>query len=214
MRLPDKAPRRLISWHSERSNSADHDFTKRTILVKAVKFTLVTTTALTVIALIWAIIGHRSIDRFTLSYSTVEVGKQQPAMSKPRLQGVDDNQQPYTVTADQAIQQDADHVDLTKLQADISLKDGSWVNIIANSGAMNVTGKTIDLKGNVQMYHDSGVTFITEAAMVDFGNGMITGDSQINGQGGTGTLRADSFKIWSKQKVLRFNGHVKVVING
>lgn len=211
MQMPQ---RRFMLWQSERGSVAGHNLLKRTMLVRFVKFAVIGIAALTIIGLIWAIIGNRTIDRFTLSYSTVDVGKQQPAMASPKLQGVDEDQQPYTVTADKAVQQDADHVDLSNIQADISLKDGSWVNLTAARGAMNIVEKTIQLDGNVQMYHDSGVTFITDSAMVNVDNGLIRGNSQISGQGDMGTVRADSFIIWSKQKKLRFSGHVKLVLEG
>ena len=57
-------------------------------------------------------------------------------MIKPRYVGLDENNQPYAVVADTAIQAagSADNILLAKPKADVTLKDGSWVAVDAREG--------------------------------------------------------------------------------
>src|SRR5689334_14347663 len=50
------------------------------------------------------------------------------SMSNAHFEGLDDNKRPFSISAEKATQvtQDADTIDLTELQADMTMKDGAW----------------------------------------------------------------------------------------
>src|SRR5690606_6036806 len=71
---------------------------------------------------------------FQLSFSGLRgLGEEQLTMLNPRFMGVDRKDQPFVVTADSANQDPADprRVTLERVQADITLTDGSWLSLIA-----------------------------------------------------------------------------------
>lgn len=134
-------------------------------------------------------------------------------MLRPHYQSVDKNDQPFNVTADTATQKDAETVLLKNLNADMSFKDSRWAALSANEGTLRTNKKKLDLAGAVNMFYDGGYEMRTELALVDMAAGSIEGPKPVEGQGPSGTLKADRFKVREKGKVLYFEGNVKVTLN-
>lgn len=134
-------------------------------------------------------------------------------MLRPHYQSVDENDQPFSVTADTATQKDADTVLLKNLNADMSFKDLRWAALSANEGTLRTKQKKLDLAGAVNMFYDGGYEMRTELARVDMAAGSVEGPGPVEGQGPSGTLTADRFKVREKGKVLYFEGNVKVTLN-
>lgn len=134
----------------------------------------------------------------------------QNIMLNPRYQGLDDQNQPYTVIADKAVQLDENNVSLDNIRAEITQKDGTWVALNSKAGEMNIDTKQLQLTGGVDLFSDSGYEMRTDHAHVDIEQGSAYGDAHVEGQGPAGTLQADSFKVFERGQVIRFNGSVKV----
>jgi len=136
----------------------------------------------------------------------------QPVMEKPRYQGVDVHNQPYTIIAERAVQQDANTVTLETLNADMTQQNGKWLALNAASGVLNMQTKQLALAGGVNLFADGGYEFRTDHAHVDIQKGDASGDAHIEGQGPPGTLTADSFSANSHEHVIRFNGSVRMTL--
>ncbi|MBN66519.1 MAG: LPS export ABC transporter periplasmic protein LptC [Rickettsiales bacterium] len=135
-----------------------------------------------------------------------------PMMTNPKFQGVDENNQPYTITANSALQHDAQTIVLDKIQADIFLKDDAWMNLSANDGTLNTTNKSLLLKGNVHIFHDAGYEFVTEEMHVDMDQNKAYGDKDVQGKGPMGVLRATGFSVTDRGQVMQFNGRVHLTV--
>ena len=96
-----------------------------------------------------------------------EVPDARPVMKNPRFQGADSKMQPYMVTAKSAIQQDADTIVLNTVQADLTLKDNTWLAVKAEQGTLKLSRQVLYLVGNVDVFHDGGYEMHTERAFVD-----------------------------------------------
>lgn len=133
-------------------------------------------------------------------------------MEKPHYQGLDEQNRPYTIIADRAVQADADNVTLQTLRADMMQGNGKWVALNAKNGAYNTKTKRLDLTNSVSLFYEGGYEMRTERAEVDVHSGSAYGDTFVEGQGPAGTLEADSFHVFDRGKVIRFTGSVKMKI--
>lgn len=136
------------------------------------------------------------------------------SMLNPRYDGLDENNRPFSVTADLATQAtgDADIVDLELPKADMTLDDGTWLAVMAKSGRYYREAETVDLTGDVVLFHDDGFEVRTEFAHVDLRGGRAEGDEAVEGQGPTGTLNSEGFRIENKGERIFFTGKSRMIM--
>jgi lipopolysaccharide export system protein LptC len=118
-------------------------------------------------------------------------------MTKPKLTGTDAEGNPFVVTAEQAIQDphNAKRAKLQKVEADVTLKKGNWVNLSATRGQLDAALQKLWLAGTIDVFSDNGYEMHTAAATIDMQKGTIDGDKPVSGQGPFGTFTADRFRI-------------------
>ena len=149
--------------------------------------------------------------RITLT-STAPGEEQQPVMVNPKFQGVDAQNQPFMVTATRAFHKDADTVEMENIQADLTMKDRTWLTLSANKGALNLKDQTLLLTGQVKLFHDKGYEFATESLRIDTNTGNAVGESTLTGQGQIGYFTAEQFSIFDKGERMILSGHVTMTI--
>jgi lipopolysaccharide export system protein LptC len=214
---PPKEPARrtlLQDYGRTRAASAAAD-SARSNLVRTLRLVLPVVAALLIGAVAaWPLLQSR-IGRIPIGFSTVtqdEINRQR--MINPRYVGVDDRNQPFTITADAATRTDAKSnlIELDRPKADMTLKDGHWVALTATSGTFSQDAQLIQLVDNVSLFHDTGYEFHTRMAYVDVKAGTAYGQDQIEGQGPLGTLKAQGFRIFDKGERLVFTGRAHMVL--
>lgn len=131
-----------------------------------------------------------------------------------RYSSVNEHGEPYTVTAEQAIQVTPDRVNLTRPKGDITLQSGSWVMISARSGVYGPKSRQLDLSGNVTLYRDDGTTLRTASASVDLVQGAAASGVPVSAEGPFGTLDATGFSLLDGGAVIQFSGPARLVLNG
>ncbi len=146
----------------------------------------------------------------------VEVRPDALMIRNPRFQGIDEQNRPYTVTADQAVQAgDQDVVNLELPRADLTLNDGGWIYLEARQGAYDKPRNRLDLSGDVTVHHDDGTQFVTRRAEIDIAGGNAAGQDPVAAQGPFGTLTAsDGFQLQDRGQVVHFHGRTHVVLEG
>ena len=136
----------------------------------------------------------------------------QPVMERPKYQGVDQKDQPFTVTADRAVQKDTNTVLLSNVQADLTTADKAWISVTSNDGVLQLDKQLLTLNGRVHMFHDAGYEMTTEQVTVN----THTGDAQsvvpMDGQGPAGVFHAQGFNIYDKGQRMVFNGRVTMTL--
>jgi lipopolysaccharide export system protein LptC len=134
------------------------------------------------------------------------------AMIKPRLRGTDASGNPFVVTADEAVQvgRSAHRARLKNVQADVTLKNDTWLTANAKSGLLDADARTLELTGAISVYSDSGYEIHTTRAHVDLAKGTMEGNDSVTGQGPLGTLRADRFSVDRNLQIVKLMGHVKM----
>jgi lipopolysaccharide export system protein LptC len=132
-------------------------------------------------------------------------------MMKPRYVGTDENNQPFSVVAETATHAgSADRILLASPKADVTMKDGSWVAVNAKEGLYDRIAQTLGLRGDVQVFHDAGYDFRTEAADIDMAAGTARGDKAVEGQGPFGHISAQGFEILDKGGRIVFSGKARL----
>lgn len=151
--------------------------------------------------------------RFAMTFSKTGKLENDLGMSHPRLSGADDSGQPFVVTAESAVQESASskRALLNKVEADITLRDGTWINVVSDKGVVDPEKRTLNLAGNISIYSDNGYEAHAPSAQVDLKTGIVQGTQPVEVQGPLGTLTADGFEIHRNTKKLLFKGNVKSV---
>ena len=95
-----------------------------------------------------------------------------------RFTGNDADDRPFTVTAESALQRQGggDTFELEFPKADISMSDGSWIALAADTGTFYKSNQILELSDGVNLFHDSGYEFRTRKAEIDLGKGSAQGE--------------------------------------
>lgn len=138
------------------------------------------------------------------------------SMVNARYTGLDRRNRPFSVTADVARQTVANDevVSLEAPKADLALESGAWVAVTGDTGLYHTQPKTIDLYGDVNLYHDKGMTFRTESATVDLEGGTAEGREKVQGHGPSGEVESEGFRILEKGAVVVFTGRAHMLLEG
>ncbi len=135
-------------------------------------------------------------------------------MQGAQYRGVDQQGQPFTLTADTANQRGANDIMLAQPQGDITLTSGAWLMLKSDAGLFNQKLQTLGLHGNVTLYRNDGTTMTSPDAKIDLKQGSATTSSPVDAAGPFGTLHADNgFTITNRGQDVTFQGPVKLVLN-
>jgi lipopolysaccharide export system protein LptC len=205
--------------------SPHHDWSGhvRTTMTDAQRYTRFVTIAkrallLAALALIAAVLAYslqpREQDRVAMTFEHMGRVSNDLAMIKPKLTGTDNDGNPFTVTADSAVQdgRNARRARLNNVEADVTLKNSGWMSATARFGLVDATTRKLALWDGVSVFSDSGYELHTNVVNVDLGNGLVHGDRTVRGQGPLGTLSADRFRIDRQNKRIFLIGHVRMTI--
>jgi lipopolysaccharide export system protein LptC len=183
-------------------------------VVSVTKIALLSAAFILIAALIILPITSRVNKNFRLTFSTVEKGTSvaAPTMINPHLQGVDNNNQTYNISAKTATQDKAERMSLKAINADITLKGGGWISLTAEEGGVDRVTNMLDLKGNINIFNQDGYEFNTNEAHADMKNNFLYGNTKITGQGPLGNISGDSFSVEDKGASIKLKGNVKLIL--
>ena len=130
------------------------------------------------------------------------------SMNNAHFEGLDDKKRPFSISAEKATQvtQDADTIDLTELQADMTMKDGAWLSLTSDSGRLQRSKQLLDLLGQVNLFHDQGYELHTRDVHIDLAKNNAIGRSAVQGQGPSGELTAEGILILDSGQQVFFLG--------
>ena len=135
-------------------------------------------------------------------------------MLQPRYMGVDEKNQPYTLTAEQAKQDtgDSDITELSRPKADITLENGTWVALTAEQGQYNKSTRQLELSGGVNVFHDEGYELKTARALIEFDRGVASGSAKVQGQGPNSELEGEGFRLLDRGAQIIVTGKSRLVL--
>jgi lipopolysaccharide export system protein LptC len=134
-------------------------------------------------------------------------------MESPRYVGLDERDQPFTITARLASQSAAGGglTELAEPKGDIALASGAWIAMEAQRGLYDRHAETLDLDGGVAVFQDRGYQLHTDRARFLFRPGNAEGDTPVRGQGPDSELTSDGFLIEDKGARVHLRGAARIV---
>ena len=167
------------------------------------------------VVVIWARLASQT-DGFRIGYASITADSVKTLrMVNARYFGVDQSNNPYSITADTAEQhpEDADLVDLVAPKADFVSHSGSSVIITADRGLYHQRTQMLDLEGNVSLFHELGYELHTEIAHIDMKANSAEGEQRVEGHGPQGRLNGTGFKILDRGERVIVNGRSSVSLD-
>ena len=136
------------------------------------------------------------------------------SMINARYTGIDGRNQPFAVIADVAteVSPESDLIELETPKADITLEDGTWLALTATAGTFHRENQVIQLKGEVNLFHDAGYEFRTRSARIDLQNGTAYGVDPVFGHGPFGTVKSLGFYVLDQGQRVVFTGKSRLVL--
>ena len=137
-------------------------------------------------------------------------------MTNAHYNGVDERGRLFTVTGRRASsdERDEERVDLTVPNADMTLENGSWINVKSKHGVYMRKAEQLDLSQDVVLYRDDGTTMTTASATVEMKAGAASGSEATHLEGPFGKIDATGFTTVDKGAAIQFWGPVRVELNG
>jgi lipopolysaccharide export system protein LptC len=171
--------------------------------------------ALILLVVIWPQLSQDD-GRFRIRVSDMSLEQADSlSMLNARFEGVDEHDQPFTLTADEATQTAGDDnlVRLELPKGDITLEDGTWLALTAQEGLYRRDMQMLELSGGVTLFHDQGFELRTPMARVDLEAGTAWGSERVEGQGPFGTLVAEGFRVLDRGERIVFTGRSRTVFH-
>jgi lipopolysaccharide export system protein LptC len=161
-----------------------------------------------------------NIERLKTIFPKIDIAQlRDQKMINPRYSGVDKDKRPFTVSADAGRQNGGDTpgadnlVGLDGPKADILTKEGAWVVVTGDTGIYQPETHFLDLFGHVTLFHDKGYEFKTTSARVDLDSGTAEGHEAISGEGPSGTVSGEGFRVLQKGDIVIFTGKNHLVLD-
>ncbi|AIK96481.1 LPS export ABC transporter periplasmic protein LptC [Candidatus Odyssella acanthamoebae] len=127
--------------------------------------------------------------------------------------GVDKNNQPYTLTAKQGTEFKEGTVELTMPTLTLKLNSGQTVVLRSDKAILYKEQQKIELIDHVVLTHTTGYEFTTEKAWLDMKTSTAFGHDPIAGTGPQGQLYAKGgFKLSDKGEKVSFIGRPELLI--
>jgi lipopolysaccharide export system protein LptC len=135
-------------------------------------------------------------------------------MINPRYAGIDRLDRPYLLTAAAGHQmpERSDLMSLDRPRGQLVLRGGAKVVLTAATGVYQSEPRLLDLFGEVTLTHDNGTRFVTQAAHLDLASGTAGGQDPVAGQGPSGDITAQGFRILDKGDTIVFTGRSHLLL--
>jgi lipopolysaccharide export system protein LptC len=187
---------------------------RRRLMINASKFVLPAAAVLLLSSMaLWPELNNMT-DRTRFTFHGISATMDGARLTDAHYNGVDERGRPFTVTAATATQRGAERVDLTVPNADITLENGTWLNVRSKQGVYIRNDQQLDLSHDVVLYRDDGTTMTTASASVAMKDGAASSGMPTHVEGPFGTLDATGFTTVDKGAAIQFWGPVRVELNG
>jgi lipopolysaccharide export system protein LptC len=163
------------------------------------------------IALIFAgLVGSVAWSTFNAQPRSAKAGDEPIRLTNPRFIGRDDKGRSFVLTAESAIRDRLDYqrVILKKPALVLDEKGPDEMRINGADGIFHEQSGKLELSNGVRMA-DSKNAFDTAASLFDTKTGEVVGSGPIQGAGGLGEIRADSYGVYGKGDRMVFKGGVR-----
>ena len=130
------------------------------------------------------------------------------------FQGIDELNQPFFIHAKryQTIINNRKKLLFEKPKAEINLKEGKWLTMVAKEGIFDMEKQTLELIGDVLFLHSDGQQIDTNNAIIDLKKGKIYGNKRIFGKNEAINFSSDGFEVNKTNEFFQLFGKSKIKI--
>lgn len=139
--------------------------------------------------------------------------KMKNKLLQPKMRSLDQHGRPYTVTAATATQVDDQTAKFEKPDSALELQDGRLLKITADQGQFKESSNHLDYQQNVKLQDDEGYELRTQSAGLDLTTKVAEGHVPVEGEGPTGAISAEGFKVDQEGNRIHFTGKSHLVIS-
>lgn len=186
-----------------------HDF-----LVRFLKIALPVGVAGFLAYLLLTPLSHNKEVSFLLDKKKVASASERLRTQAARYQGVDDNDRPFTVEADKAIQKTSQVpiVDITGVRAQMQLKQGP-TTATADSGRYHMDQQTLDVDGPIHVVGAGGYKLETRDVTLDLNKHTLSGHSGVEGYMPLGRFTASNMNASLPDQHVTLTGRPRLHID-
>lgn len=149
-----------------------------------------------------------------VSIDAVGISNGKVRMETPRLSGYRQDNRPYEVTAESALQdiRNPTQVELVALRAKLQVEREGQVTVSAKTGLFDTQKEKLRLVDSVEVKTQTGYTATMRTADVDFKGGTVVSKEPVKVSLGTTTIDADSLDVKNNGALIVFEGRVRAYI--
>ena len=153
-----------------------------------------------------------SIGDMNASVQGVAIEKGNLRMVNPKLEGANDQQGNYVVTASYAEQAVAnpDIIHLTELQAETNNAQKEWSRLTSPKGVFETKTEKLELIGDIRVAQSNGMKAQLTRAKVDMKGQTVTSDEPVRVDFPAGKLDSKTMRLDMDAKEAAFRGDVRV----
>jgi lipopolysaccharide export system protein LptC len=189
---------------------------RRSVRVRLLRKAILASVLATVVAAVVIAILEPFATKFEgLSFTGLSLNGTKVTMASPKLTGFRNDGQPYSVTAEKALQdiKNPTTVELRKLTGDVGMAGGETMRISADSGVYDTLAQRMRVSGNVRM-NNARFDVRLRTADVDFKTGSYQSDDPVEVHVGEQTaVFSDRATARNNGQQLTFEGHVRTRMN-
>tara|TARA_Y100001978_G_C23580887_1_gene378903 strand:- start:220 stop:831 length:612 start_codon:yes stop_codon:yes gene_type:complete len=131
------------------------------------------------------------------------------------LVGNDKKNRPYMLSAESAVNSKVKKnlFILNDVSADITLKDGRWILLNTSKAVYDIERQILQSESNVEIFEDTGESFLVKEMIYDFRAGIISGNQGIVMLGNWGKLESENFTYNPNMELLSLYGAPSLVVD-
>ena len=131
----------------------------------------------------------------------------------PRYHGLDERGRPYMVSADTAHRDGPERLNMVKPRGDVTMSNGTWLQIQSKAGVFMQHADELDLSGDVTLYRQDGTTMVSQSSTLNMKLGAATSDVATHAEGPFGVLDSQGYTAVDKGSIIQFHGPAHLVLN-
>lgn len=209
--FPGNNDGRLTALSQNRETKVGRGYTR---FVRSMRIVLpLIAVGMTAIVLTWEDAGRR-VEPLKKEEVAPQTENVQNELLKPVFNSVDEQNQPFNITADRATQDrgNPDIVILEQPKAEVALNDGAKIGADARNGLYQQKEQKLNLEGNVHLTHSDGYVLSTQELRVDLLTQKAFSGLDVHVEGPAGTIDSTGLEGDGLNGNLIFTGPAKVVL--
>jgi lipopolysaccharide export system protein LptC len=179
---------------------------RRSRLIRALRLAL----PALIVAIFAGLIGSVAWSTFNAQPKSARASDEPIRLLNPRFVGRDDKGRAFVLTADSAIRDRLDYQRVILKRPALVLDENGpeQMRINGADGVFHEQNGKLELTNGVRMA-DSKNAFNTATSLFDTKTGEVVGSGPIQGAGGLGEIRAQSYGVYGKGETMVFKGGVR-----